>query len=531
MFNIPKGRRGLITRLNFTLILIFFSNLPLPVFSSTPVDSVAQITISSDLLESHINRSGTTVKYGDFSILQDEIIDGPLVIVDGTLFVSGTVTGDITVLNGSISLQRSAVVKGDVTVGGGYIYASRHAQITGQQRRTSNRYVLIRSSPGDYAIKIDQPPALAFRIKPAGWRFSRVRGHEIALTLGLEPWETSSYPKITGTVFIPTVKNSHGYLDFSATIEKSFFDTNPLQIGISGYKRMDTADNWHMRPLRNSLAAFITRNDFYNYFNKRGATIYGQKLISNTSSARLSYIHDRYLNLSNQNPFTLFGGSRVFRTNPDIDEGKIHGLALQYDLDTVNKGRGWYVNALVERAISAFGSDFEYTRYDFTARRYQAWGRHQLDVRAKIAGSDSPLPLQRTYVLGAINGLRGFGNFELAGDRLFIANIDYRLPIKTFRSKSLIRWYLDLLTFFDTGTAYFNPTSGRNNPKHPVLVERINPRTGLALPFQYTDLRSDVGVGLSFSSHLLKVTLTVAQNLHTTAVKPRVLIFLHRDLF
>ena len=114
---------------------------------------------------------------------------------------------------------------------------------------------------------------------------------------------------------------------------------------------------------------------------------------------------------------------------------------------------------------------------------------------------------------------------------MFIANVDYRLPLKTFRSKSLITWHLDLLTFFDTGTAYFNPTSGRNNPTHPVLLQRVNPLVGLALPFKYTDLRSDAGLGLSLSSHILKVTLTVAQNLHTTAVKPRVLIFFHRDLF
>jgi hypothetical protein len=534
MSPIDTNKRGrdphyFICRISYLIIGIFIIHCPHPVFSATPVDSVAQVALSRVQIESLINRAGTTVKYGDVLIARGESVAGPLVVVDGTLFVSGTVTGDLIVLNGSASLQRDAVVTGNLIVGGGYIYASRHARISGRRTNTSDRYLITRTSSGQLELKLDQPGPLAFRIKPAGWRFTRVRGHDFALTIGLEPRTPAWYPKITGTVFIPTVKSNHGYLDFIATLEEALFEKYTLRLGISGYKMMDTADRWHMPPYLNSLAAFVTRNDFYNYYLKQGATFYAQQRLSEKSSVRLSYLHDRFFNLSNQAPSTLFGGNRGFRLNPDVDEGDIHSLTLHFELDKIQNGTGWDVDALIERAISAPQS--EYTRYDFTGRLKNAWGRHQLDIRAKIAGSDSPLPLQRTYVLGAINGLRGFGDFELAGDRLFIANVDYRLPLKTFRSKSLITWHLDLLTFFDTGTAYFNPTSGRNNPAHPVLLERVNPRVDLALPFKYTDLRSDAGLGLSLSSPILKVTLTVAQNLHTTAAKPRVLIFFHRDLF
>ena len=132
MSPIDTNKRGhaphyFICRISYLIIGIFIIHCPHTVFSATPIDSVAQVALSRVQIESLINRAGTTVKYGDVLIARGETVAGPLVVVDGTLFVSGTVTGDLIVLNGSASLQRDAVVTGNLIVGGGYIYASRHA--------------------------------------------------------------------------------------------------------------------------------------------------------------------------------------------------------------------------------------------------------------------------------------------------------------------------------------------------------------------------------------------------------------------
>lgn len=531
LFNLESViRRHSIFKLFFLHTIFCFIVVLRPSFTAFAEQTEPTIISDSDL-SSLVNRPDATIRYGDVMISRGEQARGPLVVVDGTLFISGTVDGDLIVINGSVSLQRDAVVTGNLTVTEGHIYASRHARVSGEQIRVPNRYVLTGDTPGQLTLKRDQPGPVAFKVKPGGWRFTRVRGHDFALSVGLEPTKSPWYPEISGIVYVPTMSTPHGFLDFKAGIELPLIETNSLRLGVTGYKITDTADRWHIPANLNSLAAFVTRNDFFNYYLKRGLTVHAGQQLSERSTLTLSYIRDRYFSLSNQSPFTLFGGNRAFRGNPAIDAGKIHSFELRYGLNTVKKNKGWYFDGLIEHSAKALGSDFSYTRYDFTARRSHAWNKHQLDIRAKIAGSDNPLPLQRTYVLGAINGLRGFGDFEFAGDRLFIANVDYRLPLHTFRARALIKWYLHLLTFFDTGTAYFNPTTGRNNPAHPLLLERVNPHAGLPLAFGYTDLRSNAGAGLSLSSHILKITLTVAQNLHTTSAKPRVLIFLHRDLF
>jgi hypothetical protein len=492
----------------------------------------ASIPVST--LESLVNREGTTVQYGNLYIGKGETARGPLVVVNGNAFVSGTVDGDLTLLNGSASLQREAVVTGDLTVAGGYIYASRQARVAGRRTYTDDRY-LVTGAAGRLRIRYDRPAPVGAALGLSEWRFSRVRGHEAALRLGIEPRTPTGYPRIAGTVLVPTIRTNHGYLDFHVSVEEPLFERRTLRLGVAGYKKTDTADDWHMPASRNALMAFVTRNDFYNYHTRRGVAVYATQHLTAGVSLGLAYAHDTYFNLPGHAPFTLFRRDRPFRPNPVIDEGNLRSLIWRFQADTrrpeERPANAWYVEAEMERALSALGSDFAYTRYDVTLRRYNAWRGHHLDIRAKIAGSGAPLPLQRVYVLGAMSGLRGFGDFECAGDRLLIANVEYRLPVATFRREALVPWRLEWLAFFDAGTAFFSRASGRNSLLHPATRDRIDPRVGLPLPARYTDLRYAAGAGLTLSSRLIDATLAVAQNLHTTAVRPRVLLFLYRDLF
>lgn len=505
-------------------------------FARTDItDTTASAALSRTALESLINQDGMNIHRGNHSVDLGQAVDTPLVVVDGTAFVSGRINGDLVVINGNASLQQEAFITGDLTVVGGYIYTSRRATVQGQQLIVDAHYVVTRARTGRLRLRPDQPGPLALKIRPDGWRFSRVRGHDIDLTLGLFPRRPVWYPRVTGTVSVPTVMNNHGFLDFRAVVEEPLFERRTLRLGVEGYKTTETNDAWHMPSTLNSLSAFITNNDFYNYYLRRGFTVSARQQTHEAISLGMEYRHDAFRNLGTQDPFTLFGGNRSFRVNPDIDEGDIHSLVWSVNYDTGvaewQGGNAWYLDAELERAIKAFGSNFEYTRYDIAVRRYNKWRGHQLDIRAKFAGSGAPLPLQRSYVLGAFSGLRGFGDFEYAGDRLLVVNAEYRLPVTTWRRKAFIKWNLEILAFFDTGTAFFSSASGRNVPGSAALQSRVNPHLGLASPDSYGDLRSDAGIGLSISSRLFYATVHIAQNLHDTAVKPRVLLFLYRDIF
>ena len=62
-----------ICRISYLIIGIFIIHCPHPVFSATPIDSVAQVALSRVQIESLINRAGTTVKYGDVLIARGEL--------------------------------------------------------------------------------------------------------------------------------------------------------------------------------------------------------------------------------------------------------------------------------------------------------------------------------------------------------------------------------------------------------------------------------------------------------------------------
>lgn len=519
--------------LGFTLLtLICHPDAAEAQTASTDTSGMAAMPLSR--IEGRINHPDATVQWGNFSVERGQKIDVALVVIDGNAFISGAIDGDLVVINGSVSLQREAVVSGDILVVGGHIYASKNTTVKGQRYETDNRYVMSRQT-GLLRLQRYHPPPMALKFQPEAWRFNRVRGHDFDITLGVEPTRPVWYPTITGTVSIPTVQNNHGFLDFKASIEEPLFERHTLRLRVEAYKTTDTNDGWHIPGILNGAAAFVTHNDYYNYFVRRGLTASARQKISDAFTIGIAYRHDTFLNLGAHEPFTLFGRNSPFRVNPDIDEGDIRSLALSVNYDTMPVDEvaenAWYFDAEVERAFKPFGSDFEYIRFDITARRYNHWRGHHFDLRAKFAGSDSPLPLQRSYVLGAVSGLRGFGAFEYAGDRLLVANAEYRLPLTTFRKESVVAWNLEFLTFFDTGVAYFSGGSGRNIPGHPALQSRINPRVDLRLPDSYTDLRSDAGAGIVISSRIFYATVQVAQNLHDTSVKPRILFFLHRELF
>jgi hypothetical protein len=94
-----------------------------------------------------------------------------------------------------------------------------------------------------------------------------------------------------------------------------------------------------------------------------------------------------------------------------------------------------------------------------------------------------------------------------------------------------VSWRLEGLFFLDSGVAFFSKASGRNSVGHPAVQERVYPRVGLGLPNGYDDIRWAAGFGLAVSGRLIDGSITVGQNLHTTRSKPRVQVFLHRDIF
>jgi hypothetical protein len=80
-----------------------------------------------------VQRGGTIRLRGDRTVAADEVIEGSIVVFNGTLTVAGEVRGDATVGRGELRLLRGAVVGGDAIVTGGRL-VNEGARVGGEMR-------------------------------------------------------------------------------------------------------------------------------------------------------------------------------------------------------------------------------------------------------------------------------------------------------------------------------------------------------------------------------------------------------------
>jgi hypothetical protein len=96
--------------------------------------SVDQLTSRLEKLRTTLGRLGSQVQnetgdlalvvHDDYAIPRGQVIDGNLALLNGDLRLGGQVDGDILVLDGTLSLEPSAVVRGDIVQVGGTV--ARH---------------------------------------------------------------------------------------------------------------------------------------------------------------------------------------------------------------------------------------------------------------------------------------------------------------------------------------------------------------------------------------------------------------------
>jgi hypothetical protein len=69
----------------------------------------------------------------DFHVPEDELVQGDVVVVGGTLTISGKVLGKAVAVAGNLKIDDSGVVEGDALSFGGHVQREGDAQITGQE--------------------------------------------------------------------------------------------------------------------------------------------------------------------------------------------------------------------------------------------------------------------------------------------------------------------------------------------------------------------------------------------------------------
>ncbi len=391
--------------------------------------------------------------WGDVTIEPDEIIKGAVVTVRGTIEVKGEVDGDVVAVFGSVELDSSAYIDGDVVSVGGKIYRDNGAIVEGDLVQTTITGVKVDDGDQHVSVglsgisvgpkkgdewenkrrKVRHRWDYDFNEESFAFRYNRVEGLFLGLKLNKNEWgyDYDSFFDLYGHI-------GYGFADkracYQIGVQRSIFGNFGPVIGIEAHDVTTTQDNWMMPVFENSLAAFLIKEDFLDYYREQGYSAYASIFISEYLKLSGEYHEESFFSLGKNTNWSIFGGDKKFRFNPLIDEIDYKSVKGKISFDTRDSykypDKGWWLTAEAEFAreeLNDNGVDFD--RYIIDLRRYQpiSYGEN-LDFRFRAGSSRGYLPAHLQFDAGGFSALRGYEFKEFQNfNRMVLGTVEYRI--------------------------------------------------------------------------------------------------------
>lgn len=462
-------------------------------------------------LESDVNTSSYT---GDKVIEESEVFNGNVVVKGGDLTVYGKVDGDVMVIGGTLYVKDGGRITGNARVINGTIVKDDGGVIEGYEDKTRTSQTGYRQDRGRFTRSNTSfnVPWLneSSNLDNFLFRYNRVEG--LFMGLGTEKkfyWDGRKSYNTYGSVGYGFKSHTWRYnLGLSRQFPlRTSEGQEMLEIGVEGYSLTDTKDQWLIGLHENTAAALLIHEDFRDYFERRGYTAhvgyYTQQDVTN-AELRVDYLVDTYDSLSNKVEWSLFGGDKVFRSNPVIDPGNMRSFMVTAGFSTYSKSTrgpvGWTIYGNAEFAQHQFGSLFEFNRYILDIRRYQPLGRSDnLNLRVRVGTADGNLPMQKSFDLGGIGTLNALPfKDEREKNRMILGNAEYIVNGNFFDDLDFWpSWLFGAFNFLLMGDA--------------GLVRTVEPRVSAAEGFKnitWGEFRHDIGVGVANRAGSYRIAVT-----------------------
>lgn len=455
---------------------------------------------------------------GDGNIKADEQIPGHVEIIKGTLRISGKVEGTVLALFSDVELDSAAVIAGNLVCVNGKVWRSEGAVIHGDLVET---HLATSETSRDYE-----------RRRERNWRpdwdledgidglyadYNRVDGLTLGLKFPQNNWwdERRKRFAVLGKIGYSFVRD---HIQYRVGLERWIGRDFRFALGGQVHDLTDTQDRWIISDTENGLAAALIREDFRDYYRRKGYGVYGTQNIGRHVQFKAEYSEDEISDLQQKAKWSLFGGKKQFRANPaalpfdyalnagshtmDLNQVMTYSMTIDTRDHQEDPRRGWFVQGSLEQGQVSHGRDFDYSRAIVDLRRYQplGWGEN-LSLRLRAGSASGMLLPMYWFDLGGISTLRGYRFKSLTGDRMVLANIEYR--INTFGSDWFLLDDFDLVLFMDSGTAWFNQENARSTYEHWPMDESADQ----SLQNQSLDdgfdtltwkkLKTNVGLGLA----------------------------------
>jgi hypothetical protein len=396
----------------------------------------------------YTDTEGDLVKFGDLLVEYDERVSGDVVSIGGDITVYGEVSGDVVSVFGDVFLKDDAHVRGDVVAPFGTIHQDDDVSVSGDQ--VTEREIKVKTNRADFGM---------------GARFNRVEGFTLASSLKYES-ESGEYPNLElKAAYAFTLKRWEYDIGTNLKIGR----TGGLRLFGSMYRLAETSDRWLLpTPQENSVAAAFFKEDFFDFYWKRGFTGGAGIWYDDYLTFDASYTNAKIETLEKTAEKAFFGGKKKFRENwstilPDSAailamEGDLQEVEIKAAYDTrddkrevgeEDPTRGVLARVAFTQTVDSDSADFDYSVVDGEFKWYHPVSIDQtLGVRLRGGFSDDDLPLFRRYFIGGIGSLRGYEYKEFEGNRYVLLNVDY-----------IWRFYrtdFGAGLFFDTGKAGFD---------------------------------------------------------------------------
>ncbi len=430
------------------------SALPVATLSAQRETRVGGVPRETTLEVTRIyNAPGTRRIHGDFSLAAGDTIKSDLAVLNGTLRLSGVVTGQIVALNSDVRMVDGARVEQSITIIGGNFDGPDRPSVGGEIRVWSSRY----RYREDADTLIGETDFFA--------RWSRwVRDENDASSGGTDGQlfvtTAHTYNRVEGLpIYVgPRVRGGAGSthvtaealgifrtgdrlvwkrenLGHRAKLEVRQGSRTGFAIGGRLFDEVDAIEKWQLTEAEVGLNTFLFTRDYRDFWQRHGGQGYVSVFGRLGTELRAGISEERWTSRSARDVFSVFNDNLPWRVNPAVDEGVMHLFTLAGTLDTRNRRSnpraGWYLRGEYERGTGNLAAApmtsgvrpqttgaVQYGRALFDLRRYNRLGpRSQVNVRAVLGGwtDGDPLPLQRRLAVSGIDALPGFDFRRMIG--------------------------------------------------------------------------------------------------------------------
>ncbi|MBN1449227.1 MAG: BamA/TamA family outer membrane protein [Bacteroidetes bacterium] len=346
---------------------------------------------------------------------------------------------------------------------------------------------------------------LTTRLHETFFRYNRVEGVYIGITQAKRLyWHSKPWVVSSGSLGYGFANHTWRYslgLAFPIYLEDQI-----IEVAGEGYSLTDSKDQWSFDRDENTLTAFVAREDFLDYFERRGfnlsAAWYYRGEDALNMRASVGYVHDTYANMNRATNWSIFGGDKEFRLNPRINDGNMNSMVFSAGATTLSdiddRSSGWDLQVQFESAGGFAAGDFTFSQIILDVRRYQPLGEHlNLNLRGRGGMSDGLLPQQRVFELGGPGTLPGYRFKEFSGSNVALLSAEF--IVRSSIVGNARGWAKNVLR--NTNLILFTNT-GSTNGAVPIATRDVTNgaiQSDFGDGLTFDDWRSDVGVAFGSS--------------------------------